>query len=266
MTGDLIYIRVFGNPILVINSAKAAADLLDKRSSVYSSRPVRTMVSELCVVYANCVRCLIDAFPEWAGTGSSPRSPMVPGGSNTGRSSTSTSIQLPHQTTTPFNTKRLVSCCTTFLQRPTTSLTTFEGLCHHFPVTSPCANFMANRTAAAIIMQIIYGHQVAPEGDVFVTLADRALETLGHAGIFGTYLVDYIPLRAPFLPYRCTIIQPFAVRHIPRWMPGASFKRKAFEWRQLNRAMLDEPYQMVKDRTVSHLVRTYSHPLSPQDI
>lgn len=49
-------------------------------------------------------------------------------------------------------------------------------------------------------MQIIYGHQVAPEGDVFVTLADRALETLGHAGIFGTYLVDYIPLRAPLLP------------------------------------------------------------------
>ena len=84
-------------------------------------------------------------------------------------------------------------------------LTTPDNLSYHIrrlvlpsPRSRPrsCAHSVVIRTAAAIIMQIIYGHQVAPEGDVFVTLADRALETLGHAGIFGTYLVDYIPLRA----------------------------------------------------------------------
>lgn len=37
--------------------------------------------------------------------------------------------------------------------------------------------------------------QVAPEGDAFVALADKALASLAQSGIFGTYLVDYIPLR-----------------------------------------------------------------------
>ena len=101
-------------------------------------------------------------------------------------------------------------------------------------------------------MQIIYGHQVAPEGDVFVVLADRALETLGHAGIFGTYLVDYIPLcTRTRLSSIYTAETVSAVRHVPTWMPGAAFKRKALEWRKLNRAMLNEPYEMVKERTVS---------------
>lgn len=45
--GDLIYLRVLGNPILVLNSATAVSDLLEKRSGNYSSRPVRTMVVEL---------------------------------------------------------------------------------------------------------------------------------------------------------------------------------------------------------------------------
>ena len=45
--GDIIYMYTFGNPIIIINSAQAATDLLEKRSSNYSSRPVRTMVQEL---------------------------------------------------------------------------------------------------------------------------------------------------------------------------------------------------------------------------
>lgn len=34
----IIYIEVFGQPIVVLNSAQAGTDLLDKRSSIYSSR------------------------------------------------------------------------------------------------------------------------------------------------------------------------------------------------------------------------------------
>jgi hypothetical protein len=44
-------------------------------------------------------------------------------------------------------------------------------------------------------MMISYGHQIAPEGDIYVTIADRALAALGQAGIFGTYLVDYLSFR-----------------------------------------------------------------------
>jgi hypothetical protein len=46
-TGDVIYIYTFGNPIIVINTAEAADQLLDKRGNKYSSKPVRTMISDL---------------------------------------------------------------------------------------------------------------------------------------------------------------------------------------------------------------------------
>ncbi|KAF9516526.1 hypothetical protein BS47DRAFT_1340643 [Hydnum rufescens UP504] len=37
--GGVTYLSVFGHPIIVLNTAKAAIDLLDKRSAIYSSRP-----------------------------------------------------------------------------------------------------------------------------------------------------------------------------------------------------------------------------------
>jgi len=45
--GDIIYIYTYGNPIVVLNTAEAADQLLDKRSNKYSSRPQRTMIYEL---------------------------------------------------------------------------------------------------------------------------------------------------------------------------------------------------------------------------
>lgn len=44
-------------------------------------------------------------------------------------------------------------------------------------------------------MMMSYGHQIAPEGDMYVTIADKALAGLAQAGIFGTYLVDYMSFR-----------------------------------------------------------------------
>lgn len=43
-------------------------------------------------------------------------------------------------------------------------------------------------------MRISYGHQIKEEGDIYVTLAETAMATSVQAGIYGTYLVDYIPL------------------------------------------------------------------------
>lgn len=40
---------VVGKPIIVLNSYQAARDLLEKRSSIYSSRPRMVMQCELCV-------------------------------------------------------------------------------------------------------------------------------------------------------------------------------------------------------------------------
>jgi hypothetical protein len=37
--GDLIYVNAAGQPIVVLNSRKVAADLLDRRAAIYSDRP-----------------------------------------------------------------------------------------------------------------------------------------------------------------------------------------------------------------------------------
>lgn len=46
---DIIFLRVLGKPILIINSLLAATDLLGKRGAIYSDRPRLPMLKELYV-------------------------------------------------------------------------------------------------------------------------------------------------------------------------------------------------------------------------
>ena len=45
--GNIIHLSVFGRPIIVLDSANAALDLLERRSSIYSDRPRMPMGGEL---------------------------------------------------------------------------------------------------------------------------------------------------------------------------------------------------------------------------
>lgn len=101
-----------------------------------------------------------------------------------------------------------------------------------------CATLHVHRAAAAIIVKIVYGHIVAEKGDSYVALADAALEGIVQAGIFGSFLVDYIPI----------------LKYVPAWMPGASFKRKARKWRLQSQALLERPFEIVKQKMVRCII------------
>lgn len=45
--GDIMHLKVFGSSILVLSSVRAAKDLLEGRSSIYSCRPKFTMIHDL---------------------------------------------------------------------------------------------------------------------------------------------------------------------------------------------------------------------------
>jgi len=45
--GDIISFSFFGRHIIVLNSAKVAVELLEKRSSIYSDRPYLAMGGDL---------------------------------------------------------------------------------------------------------------------------------------------------------------------------------------------------------------------------
>ena len=48
-TGDIIYTRMLGQEIIILNSEEVAIDLLEKRSRKYSDRPVSS-TADLCVM------------------------------------------------------------------------------------------------------------------------------------------------------------------------------------------------------------------------
>ncbi|PCH42868.1 cytochrome P450 [Wolfiporia cocos MD-104 SS10] len=87
------------------------------------------------------------------------------------------------------------------------------------------------RFNAAAIMQITYGHRVTSLDDKFIHMAVRAAKETVESGGAGSMLVDFFPF----------------LRHMPTWLPGAGFKKRALEVRPVVRAMLDSPFHMVKE-------------------
>lgn len=45
--GDVIYLNAAGQPMIVLNSQKAAADLLDRRAGIYSDRARNVVAGEI---------------------------------------------------------------------------------------------------------------------------------------------------------------------------------------------------------------------------
>ncbi|KAH9853928.1 hypothetical protein C2E23DRAFT_884554 [Lenzites betulinus] len=46
--GDVVYIHVFGQGLLFVNTYEAAIDLLEKKGAIYSDKPGLVMAGELC--------------------------------------------------------------------------------------------------------------------------------------------------------------------------------------------------------------------------
>lgn len=46
--GDIAHVEILGQHVMVVNSTRTAIEMLDKKSNVYSDRPVLPMAGELC--------------------------------------------------------------------------------------------------------------------------------------------------------------------------------------------------------------------------
>ncbi|KAF9805828.1 hypothetical protein IEO21_08930 [Rhodonia placenta] len=84
--------------------------------------------------------------------------------------------------------------------------------------------------SAAMMMKLAYGFDVTTLKDEYIELIEEALKaTTGSAGPAST-LVDLFP----------------PLRHIPEWVPGAGFKRRALAMKEIRRRMQASPYRRVK--------------------
>ncbi|KAG6907101.1 hypothetical protein DXG01_010514 [Tephrocybe rancida] len=202
--GDIIYFSVMQKSIIVINSATVAHDLLDKRSAIYSCRPHVPMAGD--VIGWN-----------WA-------LPLVPYGEKFRRHRKYLSQYFAKQCLPNYydiQTKEARRLINDLLEDP-------DNFRQHI-----------ERMAGAVIMEIVYGHEVKSIDDHFLQVASKGGRTIAAAGAVGAHIVDLIP----------------PLRFIPDWFPGAGFKRLPPGTREDLLAMRDVPFKFVKDKMKSGTAR-----------
>ncbi|KAK0204930.1 cytochrome P450 [Desarmillaria ectypa] len=197
--GDVFYLDTPGNPTVVINSALAAADLFEKRSGNYSDRPDFTMTK--LAGWGNFLTFM--RYSNWW----RKHRRMLHG-----------YFQLRAVPAYyPVQMKATSVLLQQFLRSP-------DAFFHH-----------VRHHAGSIIMKTVYGYDVDPNGDRFVDMVDRAMESVRIIGNVGTFLVDYIP----------------SLKYLPRWFPGTKFMSSADVWRKDVEAMEEEPFKHALDSLAS---------------
>ncbi|KAF5327811.1 hypothetical protein D9619_004578 [Psilocybe cf. subviscida] len=79
------------------------------------------------------------------------------------------------------------------------------------------------------IMSIAYGIKINGFDDPYVANIQESVDGFNVAGIPGSFLVDLIP----------------ALKHMPSWFPGAGFKKTAAYLREVNRKVVELPFNHV---------------------
>ncbi|KAE8155236.1 cytochrome P450 [Aspergillus avenaceus] len=159
--GPISSITIFGQTIIVINEARVAFDLMEKRSAIYSSRPRMVFAGELMgwedilvmQGYTDRFRAYRKMIHRVLGTKS--------------LASRFNSLQ-------EVETRRFLL---RVLQSP-------DDLIQHI-----------RTEAGAVILKIAYGYTIEPHGrDPLVDLVNEAMDGFSVGGTPGTWLVDTIPI------------------------------------------------------------------------
>ncbi|KAF9023913.1 cytochrome P450 [Hymenopellis radicata] len=155
---DVVSMEVFGQPVIILNSAKAAVELLEKRSAIYSDKPSFHMSNGLMgwgwdfgfMRYSDRWRLHRKTFNQYF---------------NANQVSNYRPVQI--QATVRF-LRRL-------LQRP-------DDFYHH-----------ARHATSSIVLLLVYGYEAQEENDWYITIVNKALRKSEIAMQPGSYLVDYMP-------------------------------------------------------------------------
>ncbi|THH18237.1 hypothetical protein EW146_g2711 [Bondarzewia mesenterica] len=218
--GDVMHAKVFGRSLIILNSLKAARDLMEKRSANYSCRPRLVLLVELM---------------GWDSVLTN-----MPYGERFRKHRKLIQEAFTPQAILAFRPLQRMETCMLLL-----------GL-----LEKP-QSFMAlvRRFAAATIMKITYGHTVKSVDELYVRLAEEAGTDTINSGSPGSMLVDFLYANhsiseAIWMLKNNVMCSSPALKYLPTWMPGAGFKRHAFKTREKVRRMIDAPFQMVK-RTIA---------------
>ncbi|KAF9456701.1 cytochrome P450 [Collybia nuda] len=159
--GDVIHLRLLGQPVIVLNSIQAAMDLLDKRGAIYSDRPP----------------FLTFKLMGWKSV-----------------------VTLMRYGTRFQRHRRMLQQCFSMkqcIEYRTIQLGESRTLLQNLLANSDNRDDSVRRFATAIIIRVTFGHQITTDNDPYVKIADGIGYALGNAGSPGASAVDYFP----FLQY-----------------------------------------------------------------
>ncbi|KAF8695637.1 cytochrome P450, partial [Rhizoctonia solani] len=222
---DIIHLNIMGQSIVVLNSAQAASDLLDKRSAIYSDRVNAAMVND---------RALLD-WSDFAG--------MLPYNDAWRRQRRRMTNWLNPRSVIQFNglqqdEARLLLGRLLHLSG-TPGL--FEKVKHQFSFTT-----------GSTMLRLIYGYRPKEDQDSIYVNALQAsinlfqstmissqcrLLTLIHSKLLSRmertdFLVNAFPILA----------------RVPDWVPGTGWKRTARKWREQKNEAVNAPYEWTKQQ------------------
>ncbi|OJA15892.1 hypothetical protein AZE42_09070 [Rhizopogon vesiculosus] len=156
--GDISHIEVLGQHIIVLNSTKTAMEILDKKSSIYSDRPV---------------------FPMAELVGLKDVLTMLPYGD---------SLRSNRR-----NFQRLIGSRAAMKDfHPIETIETHRFLKRVLAEPGELMEHLQH-TAGAVILRISHGYEVQEKNDPFVDLANRANAIFSKSTAPGAWMVDIIP-------------------------------------------------------------------------
>ncbi|KAJ7272073.1 cytochrome P450 [Mycena haematopus] len=159
--GDITSVTAFGQTVIVLNSLKTAVEILDKKSSNYSDRPVFQMCGEL-VGWSRGIALLSAQTPQYKWSRKNFHQLIGSQGS----------VKKFY----PIEIEE----CRNFMQR---LLRSPERLRSHIHLTS-----------GAIALRFTYGYTVRDEKDPLIELITKVMEDFSETVTPGAFLVDLLPI------------------------------------------------------------------------
>ncbi|KAF9461370.1 cytochrome P450 [Collybia nuda] len=155
--GDIIHLRFLHRDVIVLNSTKAAVDLLDKRSANYSDRP---------------------EFPVYKLMGWVAAMPFIGYGKR---------FQQHSQLMQPYLAKNKVEDFRPILIRES------RVLLQNLNADEKRRDDFVRRFSTAIVLRITYGQNITTDDDPFVKITLEAGRTMANGGPPGSTPVDFFP-------------------------------------------------------------------------
>ncbi|KAJ7266905.1 cytochrome P450 [Mycena haematopus] len=199
---DIIHMNVLGTNILIVNTIEAASALFGHKSGIYSDRPRMPMLGEL--VGLGWHFGFMGHGEDWR----IHRKIFA-------QEFTTAAVE-SYQAHELKWTKKLLQ----------NLLTTPQNFMEH-----------VQHMASGLALEISFGLQVQPSGqpDPFIAAATQAVEAMTETGLFGTYLVDFLPI----------------LKFVPAWFPYATFRRQANKWRKSSDIAAHVPFNLLKNQMVT---------------